>query len=63
MMTNPGLPSRFPIQIDFADYTVDQLIQICRADGKGTRLHPDAAIDIQAPAAFDAGEDGLVLCF
>ncbi|GGF89736.1 AAA family ATPase [Paenibacillus abyssi] len=26
--TNPGLPSRFPIQIEFPDYTVDQLIQI-----------------------------------
>lgn len=28
LMTNPGLPSRFPIQIEFPDYTVDQLIQI-----------------------------------
>ncbi|ANE47876.1 ATPase AAA [Paenibacillus swuensis] len=29
LMLNPGLPSRFPIQIDFPDYTVDQLLQIC----------------------------------
>lgn len=28
MLTNPGLPSRFPIQMSFPDYTVDQLIQI-----------------------------------
>ncbi|WP_336786621.1 AAA family ATPase [Paenibacillus sp. MMO-177] len=28
LLTNPGLPSRFPIQIDFPDYTIDQLIQI-----------------------------------
>ncbi|WP_130609679.1 AAA family ATPase [Cohnella abietis] len=28
IMTNPGLPSRFPIQMEFPDYTVDQLVQI-----------------------------------
>ncbi|TJY44238.1 AAA family ATPase [Cohnella pontilimi] len=28
LLTNPGLPSRFPIQMEFPDYTVDQLIQI-----------------------------------
>ncbi|MNO51950.1 Stage V sporulation protein K [compost metagenome] len=28
LSTNPGLPSRFPIQMDFPDYTIDQLIQI-----------------------------------
>ncbi|WP_256757458.1 AAA family ATPase [Cohnella sp. WQ 127256] len=28
LMTNPGLPSRFPIQMEFPDYTVDQLVQI-----------------------------------
>jgi len=25
---NPGLPSRFPIQLQFADYTVDELVKI-----------------------------------
>jgi stage V sporulation protein K len=28
LMTNPGLPSRFPIQMEFPDYTVDQLVMI-----------------------------------
>ncbi len=28
MTMNPGLPSRFPIQIDFPDYSLDQLLQI-----------------------------------
>jgi len=28
LMTNPGLPSRFPIRIEFPDYSIDQLIQI-----------------------------------
>ncbi|AIS52453.1 stage V sporulation protein K [Thermoanaerobacter kivui] len=28
LSTNPGLHSRFPIQIDFPDYTVDELLQI-----------------------------------
>ncbi|MFD2115844.1 AAA family ATPase [Paenibacillus yanchengensis] len=28
LQTNPGLPSRFPIQIQFPDYSIDQLMQI-----------------------------------
>ncbi|SDC46046.1 stage V sporulation protein K [Paenibacillus sp. UNCCL117] len=28
LLTNPGLPSRFPIQVEFPDYTVQQLIKI-----------------------------------
>lgn len=31
MATNPGLPSRFPMQMEFRDYSVDQLLRI--ADG------------------------------
>ncbi|CAM2786996.1 AAA family ATPase [Paenibacillus sediminis] len=28
LQMNPGLPSRFPIQVEFPDYSIDQLIQI-----------------------------------
>lgn len=31
LLTNPGLPSRFPIQIEFPDYSVDQLVQIAES--------------------------------
>ncbi|MFD0711648.1 AAA family ATPase [Paenibacillus sp. GCM10027626] len=34
LLTNPGLPSRFPIQIEFADYSIDQLIQIAELMAK-----------------------------
>ncbi|MBW7477824.1 AAA family ATPase [Paenibacillus oenotherae] len=34
LMTNPGLPSRFPIQIEFHDYSVDQLIAIAELMAK-----------------------------
>lgn len=39
LMTNPGLPSRFPIQIEFPDYTVDQLIQIAEMMAKERDYH------------------------
>ncbi|TRY26823.1 AAA family ATPase [Brevibacillus sp. LEMMJ03] len=41
---NPGLPSRFPIQLRFADYTVDELISIAESmvEGKEYRLSPSA---------------------
>lgn len=34
LQCNPGLPSRFPIQMDFPDYTIDQLIQISEGMAK-----------------------------
>lgn len=37
---NPGMPSRFPIQLKFADYSVEELIRIadCLVEGKEYRL-------------------------
>ncbi|MDQ0111392.1 AAA family ATPase [Paenibacillus harenae] len=34
LLTNPGLPSRFPIQIEFPDYSIDQLVQIAEIMAK-----------------------------
>ncbi len=31
---NPGLPSRFPIQLDFSDYTIDELLLIAESMAK-----------------------------
>ncbi|MBX6395756.1 MAG: AAA family ATPase, partial [Alicyclobacillaceae bacterium] len=44
MRLNPGLPSRFPIQLDFDDYTVDELMTIAEhmAAEREYRFAPDA---------------------
>lgn len=34
LQCNPGLPSRFPLQLDFPDYSIDQLIQIAESMAK-----------------------------
>jgi stage V sporulation protein K len=34
LQCNPGLPSRFPLQLDFPDYSIDQLIQIAEGMAK-----------------------------
>ncbi|MHA0855297.1 AAA family ATPase [Paenibacillus sp. CMAA1364] len=49
LQTNPGLPSRFPIQVDFSDYTVDQLIQIAElmAKDRDYILMPQAVIKLR----------------
>ncbi|MEF2967289.1 AAA family ATPase [Paenibacillus sp. M1] len=49
LATNPGLPSRFPIQMDFPDYTIDQLIQIAEGMVKERDyiLMPQAILKLQ----------------
>lgn len=49
LQTNPGLPSRFPIQVDFSDYTVDQLIQISElmAKDRDYILMPQAILKLR----------------
>ncbi|KJB84873.1 hypothetical protein AZ66_28270, partial [Paenibacillus sp. E194] len=34
MQTNSGLPSRFPIQVEFPDYSVDELLHIAESMAK-----------------------------
>jgi stage V sporulation protein K len=49
LQTNPGLPSRFPIQVDFSDYTIDQLIQISElmAKDRDYILMPQAILKLR----------------
>lgn len=49
LQTNPGLPSRFPIQVDFPDYSIDQLIQISElmAKERDYILMPQAVLKIR----------------
>lgn len=48
--TNPGLRSRFPRTISFADYTDDELVRIVHAiaDGAGYRVPPSAEAKVRA---------------
>ncbi|RXZ81961.1 AAA family ATPase [Paenibacillaceae bacterium] len=58
LMTNPGLPSRFPIQIDFPDYSVDQLIQISElmAKDRDYQLMPQALFKLRQHLAQERQE-------
>ncbi|GIP32625.1 hypothetical protein J2TS4_18350 [Paenibacillus sp. J2TS4] len=49
MRTNPGLPSRFPIQVDFPDYTVQQLMQIAHLMIKEREysFHPQTEVKLK----------------
>ena len=49
LLTNPGLPSRFPIRMEFPDYSVDQLIQIAESMAKDRdyALMPQTAAKIR----------------
>ncbi|MNP13154.1 Stage V sporulation protein K [compost metagenome] len=49
LQTNPGLPSRFPIQVDFSDYSIDQLIQISElmAKDRDYILMPQAILKLR----------------
>ncbi|MBD2847982.1 AAA family ATPase [Paenibacillus sp. IB182496] len=58
LMTNPGLPSRFPIQIEFPDYTVDQLIQISElmARDREYALMPQSLFKLRQHLMQERGE-------
>ncbi len=58
LMTNPGLPSRFPIQISFPDYSVDQLIQIAElmAKERDYTLMPQAIMKLRQHLAQEKDE-------
>ncbi|MFD0670276.1 AAA family ATPase [Cohnella sp. GCM10027633] len=58
LMTNPGLPSRFPIQIEFPDYTVDQLSSIAEGMMKEREyaIVPHAMFKLRQLVAYEKNE-------
>jgi len=62
LLTNPGLPSRFPIKIDFPDYTVDQLIRIAElmARQRDYTLVPQALVKLRQHLARERHESYFV---
>lgn len=58
LQSNPGLPSRFPIQVDFPDYTIDQLIQISElmAKERDYILMPQAILKLRQHLLQEKGE-------
>ena len=49
IQTNPGLRSRFPLQIEFPDYTTQELlgIAVCMLNKRGYELHDHAKLVLQ----------------
>lgn len=58
LLTNPGLPSRFPIQMEFPDYTVDQLVQIAEGMTKDRdyTLLPQSVFKLRQLLALEKAE-------
>ena len=56
--SNPGLRSRFPKTIQFADYTDDELVQIFESLCTKSKYQCDAAAGIKLKAVFEVQERG-----
>lgn len=58
LMSNPGLPSRFPIQVEFPDYTTDQLLQIAElmAKERDYILMPQAILKLKQALLLEKTE-------
>ncbi|MFM1653549.1 AAA family ATPase [Brevibacillus sp. B_LB10_24] len=69
LQVNPGMSSRFPLQIEFPDYTAEEMVRICSimVKSRGFRMAEDVAKQLrgyfdqkQVPGKKDGGNGRLV---
>lgn len=60
---NPGLPSRFPIQLEFPDYSLEELMQIARGMAEERQYHLSESAELKVKSILQKEKENPSLNF